>query len=145
MSGEELVMRYNMIALPFALLAAPALAQPAPQSRPIEIPSELTDPAMVERIAGMTEALSRAMLDLPIGEIEAAAEGRAATAADRRRKIRDLEPDVERKIAESGPRIRAAMQGFSAALPAITEALAEAAEKIERAAANMPQPGYPKY
>ena len=136
-------MRYTLIALPLALLAAPALAQPAPQSRPIKIPPELTDPRMSERIVGMTEALSRAMLDLPIGEIQAAAEGRAATAADRRRTIRDLEPNAERKIAESGPRIRAAMQAFSAALPAITEALSEAADKIERATANMPQPGYP--
>ena len=37
------------------------------------------------------------------------------------------------------------MQAFSAALPAIAEALSEAADKIERATANMPQPGYPKY
>lgn len=138
-------MRYTMIALPFALLAAPALAQPAPESGTIQIPSELTDPRMVERITGITEALSREMLDLPIGEIQAAAEGRAATAADRRRTIRDLEPDAERRIAESGPKIRATMKAFSDALPAITDALSEAAEKIERASANMPQPGYPKY
>ena len=142
-------MRYTMIALPFALIAAPALAQPAPQSRPIEIPSELTDPKLAEQLSRMTNAVSKALLDLPVGEIEAAVEGRPATAADRRRTVRDVaratEPEIERKLAESGPKVEAAMKAFSQALPAITEALAEAAEKIERAAANMPQPGYPKY
>ena len=127
-------MRYTLFVIPFALLAAPAAAQ-AQQPAPIQLPTELTDPRTAERIAGMT-----------VGEIEAAAEGRPVTAADRRRTIRDVaNPDVERKVAESGPKVRAAMQAFSAALPAIAEALSEAADKIERATANMPQPGYPKY
>jgi hypothetical protein len=142
-------MRYALFAIPFALLAAPAVAAQAEQPGQVRIPTELTDPRTAERIAGMTDALSKALLDLPVGEIEAAAEGRPATAADRRRTIRDVaratEPEIERKLAESGPKVRAAMQAFSAALPAITEALSEAAEKIERATANMPQPGYPKY
>ena len=137
-------MRYTLFVIPFALLAAPAAAQ-AQQPAPIQLPTELTDPRTAERIAGMTDALSKALLDLPVGEIEAAAEGRPVTAADRRRTIRDVaNPDVERKVAESGPKVRAAMQAFSAALPAIAEALSEAADKIERATANMPQPGYPR-
>lgn len=142
-------MRYNMIVLPLALFAVPALGQPNTRSEPIQMPSELTDPRMMERIARMTEALSRAMLDLPIGEIEAAVEGRPVTAADRRRTIRDVarvtDPDIERKLAESGPRVAATMKAFSDALPALTRALSEAADTIERASANMPQPGYPKY
>ena len=132
------------IALALSMVPATAAAQGQPTNR-IEVPQELTDPKVADQLGRMTQALSKAMLDLPIGEIEAAAEGRPVTPADRRRTIRDLEPDIERRVAESGPRIRSAMRAMTDALPAITEALAEAADKIERATANMPQPGYPKY
>lgn len=134
------------------LVASPAAAAPAPQREPIRVPPELTDPEFIDRIAETTEALSEAMLSLPVGELEAAAEGREITDADRRRTVRDLgklsDPDFERrvqqKIADARPQVQAAMQAFARALPAITKALSEAADRIERATANMPQPGYPR-
>jgi len=139
-------MRHFPLAIALACLASPAAAAPAPED--VRIPPELTDPKLAERLSKMSDAMTKALMDLPVGEIEAAAEGRPATDADRRRTVRDLTgpsaPDLERKIAESGPRIRAAMKAFSDALPEMTEALSKAADAMERATANMPQPGYPR-
>ena len=57
---------------------------------------------MADRLGGMMQALSKAFLNLPVGEIEAAAEGRPATQADRRQTIRDLgrkqDPNFERNL-----------------------------------------------
>jgi hypothetical protein len=135
-------------ALLIALPAVPAAAAQAPQNPQIEIPSELTDPEFIDRIAGMTEVLSKALLNLPAGEIEAVAEGRPVTDSDRRRTVRDVgqlsERDIERKIAEAGPQLRAAMQALATSLPAMTRTLSEMADQVERATANIPQPGYPR-
>jgi hypothetical protein len=135
-------------ALLIALPAVPAAAAPAPTHQQIEIPSELNDPEFIDRIAGMTEVLSKALLDLPVGEIEAAAEGRPVTDSDRRRTVRDSgqlsERDLERHISEARPRLRAAMQALVRSLPAMTKTLSEMADQVERATANIPQPGYPR-
>ena len=135
-------MRLLLIALPFAVVAAPAMAQPA---RAPELPRQLTDPAMADRMGKMAGALSRALLDLNVGEIEAAVEGRPVTQADRRRTVRDMaargDPNIERIIerqaATSGAAIQAGAKAIADALPAIMGA-------IDRATANLPQPGYPR-
>jgi len=142
-------MRLLLIALPLALVAAPAMAQPA---RAPELPSELTDPAMADKMGKMAGALSRVLLDLNVGEIEAAVEGRPATDADRRRTVRDMaargDPDIERNIerqaATSGAAIQAGVKAIAAALPAIMGAIDRATADIDRATANLPQPGYPR-
>jgi len=146
-------MRCCLSAIPLVLLAAPAAAAPPPPpQQQMQIPPELTDPRTAERIGAMSEALSKALLDLPVGEIQAAAEGRPATPADRKRTVRDIERardpnfdrDIQRQIAEVGPQVQASMQAFARSLPAITQALSNAADEIERAAANMPRPDYPR-
>jgi hypothetical protein len=139
---------FNLAILLLALGAAPVAAAPAPQHQQIEIPPELTDPQVIDRISGMTEALSKALLNMPVGEIEAAAEGRPVTDADRRRTVRDTsrisERDLEQKLAEARPQIQAAMQALATSLPAMTRALSEMADQVERATANIPRPGYPR-
>lgn len=141
-------MRQYLFAIPLLIAAVPAAAQPATQREEIRIPPELTDPKLVDRLMEMNKALAKALLDVPVGEIEAAAQGRAPTEADRRRAVRDVarlsERDIERKIAEARPQVQAAMQAFARSLPAMTRALSEAANAVERAAANVPQPGYPR-
>jgi hypothetical protein len=95
------------------------------------------------------------MLDLPVGELQAAVEGREPSAADKRRTIRDMagrDPDLERKVerqvADAVPRMQAGMKAMAASVPAMARALEQAAEQMEssidRATANMPTPGYPK-
>ena len=142
-------MRLLLIALPLTLIATPAMAQPA---RAPELPRELTDPAMADKLGKMAGALSRALLDLNVGEIEAAVEGRPVTQADRRRTVRDMaargdpniERNIERQAATSGAAIQAGAKAIADALPAIMGAIDRATADIDRATANMPQPGYPR-
>jgi hypothetical protein len=149
-------MRLCLLMVPLALTASPALAQarPAPATGPeaITIPPELTDPAMADKLGRMMQAMSKAFLNLPVGEIEAAAEGRPATRADRRRTVRELgrkddpnfERNLERDLAMTGPAIQASMKALAAALPAMMKGLSEAGRELEKATANMPSPTYPK-
>ena len=137
-----------MAAVATGLAASPVAAAEAPRAEEIRIPPELTDPRTIETLSRMTGTLSKALLDLPIGELEAAAHRRPATSADRSRTVRDAsrisEREIQQRIAEAGPQVQSAMQAFARALPAMTKALSEAADEIERATANMPQPGYPR-
>jgi hypothetical protein len=143
-------MRLFLIAIPLALSAAPALAA-APDPVP-QLPRALTDPASADKIGHAAGALSKALLDLHVGELQAAVEGRPATAADRRRTLRDVaahgDPDVERKVerraAASGAAVQAGMKAMAEALPAIINAVERAGDDIDRATANLPQPGYPR-
>jgi hypothetical protein len=143
-------MRITLALAPIALLASPVAAQ-AP-AEPIQIPPELTDPATTERVLDMLGPLSKAFMNLPIGEIEAVAAGRPVTPADRTRTIRDVagagapnfEADFQRQIAASRGTMRAASKAMVAALPAISRAMNEVRHEIERATANLPSPVYPQ-
>jgi hypothetical protein len=143
-------MRKSLILLPLLLTATPALAEPPLAA--IKVPPELTDPKMADKLARTMDGLTDALLDLKVGEIQAAAEGRKATAAERKLTIRDIErrkdPNFDRKvrrqIAEAGPKIAQGMKALSDALPAMTKALDDMSRAIDRAAANMPDPTYPK-
>ena len=149
-------MRAIHLIVPLALVASPALAQPrnAPPAAPetIAVPRELTDPAMAEKLARMMQAMSQAFLNLPVGEIEAAAEGRPVTRADRGRTIRQLgreddpnfDRNFQRDIANSKPMIEASMKALAAALPAMIKGLSEAGRELDKATANLPSPNYPK-
>lgn len=139
-------MRALMFALPLMLIAAPAAAQ----QRPVPtIPPELTDPALGQKMGRMAGALSRALMDVRVGEIQAAVEGREPTAADRRRTVRDMaggraiDRDIERQVAAAAPAMQRGMQAMASALPTMMAAMDQVAQEFERATANLPQPGYP--
>jgi hypothetical protein len=147
-------MRTGVILLPLLISATPARAQPA-AARPVEtfkIPPELTDPRTTEKLDRTMQAMTNVLLSLPVGEIEAVAEGRKPTSADRKLTIRDLgrrndpnfERNLRRQVAEAGPKVAQGMQAIGNALPSITKALDDASRAIDRAAANMPDPTYPK-
>ena len=143
-------MRLTLALLPVALLASPVAAQ-AP-AEPIQIPPELTDPATMARVGDLVGALSKAFMNMPIGDIQAAAEGRPATPADHNRTLRDVagrgdpnfEANLQRQIAQSQVTMQASIRAMAAAMPAITRAVNEAAQEIERATANLPSPTYPR-
>jgi hypothetical protein len=152
-------MRSTLLLIALAASSGPAFAQvPAarsPSAAPapaITIPPELTSPATAERLGTMMQALGRAMLNLPIGEIEAAATGRAATPADRTRTLRDVgragdpnfERNLETQLAGSKVAMQAGIKAMATALPAMSRALTEAAREMEKATANLPSPSYPK-
>ena len=141
-------MRAVLILLPALLAASPALAaQPLPA--PV-LPPVLTDPAMADQLGRAAGAVTRSLMNLPVGELEAAIEGRPATRADRARTVRDSigDPDVEQRIerqaAASGRTIQAASQALASSLPAILQAIDGAAADIERVVGNLPDPTYPR-
>jgi hypothetical protein len=149
----EVEMRVALLALPLLMAASPAVAQSAqPQQRQLQVPREFSDPAMAERLARMTEVLGKALLNLPAGELEAIAQGRQPTEADRRRTVRDtaragdpnFERDFQQQMAQSRPIIESSMKAMVTALPSIMQSLEKAGEALERATANMPSPTYPK-
>lgn len=140
-------MRALSFALPLLVIAAPASAQ----SRPVpQLPPEFTDPAMGQKLGRMAGALSRALMDVRVGEIQAAAEGRDPTGADRRRTVRDMaggrtiDRDIERQVAAAAPAMQRGMQAMARALPSMMATMDEVAAEVERATANLPQPGYPQ-
>lgn len=143
-------MRTLLVAVPLLLAGAPALAQPVPPPPPMAIRPELLDPHLTDRVVDMTQGLSNALLNLPVGDIEAAAEGRPATWADRHRTIRDVaresdpnfDRNFQREIAQTGPQLRAAHRAVVTALPQVVSDLSRAADDIDRAMQNMPRP-YP--
>lgn len=145
-------MRTSLIVLPILLFAGPALAQTTPPAPPAvqaqEMQRVLNDPAMVDRMTNVMQALSKAFLDMPVGGIEAAIEGRQPTAAERRRRVRDIEPgidrDVQAQMAQAKPMVQQSMRALSDSLPAMMSGLKQVQESLERAAANMPDPTYPK-
>ena len=149
-------MRISLALLPLSLCAAPVFAQSAPpapaEADALQIPPELADPATAERLANAMQSLSNEILDLKVGGMQAALEGREATPAERSRTVRDIarrdDPQIDRhlhqKIAEAKPMIEQSIRAMNQALPEIARSLADARKSLERAIANMPDPNYPK-
>lgn len=152
-------MRTAPALLALIVISAPLAAQPAAPAQgaansdpSAEIARRIADPAIADKLAGAMQALGKAFLDLPVGEVKAALEGRPATAADKRVTIRDLgrrdDPQFDRKfaaqLANARPMMEQSLKAMGQALPAITQSLRQAGEAVERAAANMPDPTYPR-
>jgi len=138
--------RSNLVLLPLLLCATPGLAQTIPPDR--QVPRELTDPATVDKLSNAMQALADSFLNLPVGELQAAIEGRQATSADRRKTVRSEgkvgERELRRQIAEAKPMMQQGMKQLSAALPAMMKSMEEMERVVERAATNLPDPTYPK-
>jgi flagellar hook-basal body complex protein FliE len=111
----------------------------------------LTDPATAQRLTNVMQALSNAFLNVKVGGVEAAIEGREASPRERNLTVRDMarrdDPNFDRnlqqQIAQVGPTMQSSMNALNQALPEVMQSLHEAKKSIERAAANMPDPTYP--
>ena len=146
-------MRTTFLIIPLMLSSAPALAQAAPAPpQSAEVQRVLNDPATADKLTNVMQAMSDAFLNLPAGEVQAAVEGRKATPAEKRMTVRDMarkdDPSFDRnfrqQIAQAKPMIQQSMRALSTALPAMMQGLEQASKAIERAAANMPDPTYPR-
>ena len=133
--------------MPLWALAAPAAA--APDDSGLE--QALRDPATAERIDRSLSTLTDALLDLKVGGVKAALEGRRPDPAEQALTVRDLErsegrdPEaIRRQVREAGPALAKGMNALADAIPAMTRAMGDIEKAIERAAANMPDPNYPK-
>ncbi len=118
----------------------------------MQLPPELTDPATAQKLVNVMQVISNAVLDMRVGEMQAAIEGRPATSAERNMTVRDIarrdDPDFDRhlqqQMANVGPKMQQGMKALNQALPPLMQGLAEARQALERAVANMPDPNYPK-
>jgi len=142
-------MRQLLFAIPLMIAAAPVAAQPASSSEGAQIPPELSDPAIADKLARASGTLAQALMNVPVGELQAAVEGRSPTEADRRRRVRDeIGPDGERRlmaeVATSGPRLRAMQQALVSSLPALMNVLGQVERQLEQAVSNIPDPTYPR-
>ena len=143
-------MRSGLLIVPLIVCAQQAAAQ-APAA-PQQVPPQLTDPAVTQKLANSMQALSKAFLELRVGEVQAALEGRQATPSEKRMTVRDLgrqgDPNFERnlqqQVANAKPMIDQGMKALASALPAMMQGMEQAEKAMERAAANMPDPTYPK-
>jgi hypothetical protein len=141
-------MRALLLTLPLALLPVPAAAAPA-EADAISIPPELGDPAVADKLTRALVPLSRALMNMPIGELEAILAGREPTAADRTKRLSDEigpegQKELEASIAAAGPKMQAMQKALVASLPAIMSALGDVGKQLEQATANLPDPTYPK-
>ena len=135
-------MRALILALPMLLGSAPLYAQAAP----------VIPPAAADRAANTLDAITDAVLDLRIGKLKAAIDGRPPSAAERHMTLRDIEarknPAFERKlhqqIAEARPMIRDGIERVNDAVPEVIDGLEQVSRAVERATANLPDPTYPK-
>lgn len=138
----------NLIIFPLLLCSSPAFAQRTPP----QLPPELTDPATVQRLSGAMQAISQAILNVKVGDVHAALEGRQATPQERdmtvgdlaRRKDPNFERHLQQQVAEVGPTVQRSMNAVNQALPEMMQGLSDAKKAIERAVANMPDPTYPR-
>lgn len=141
-------MRSIAIVLAASLAASPALAAEKKRAETVTLPPEVTDGRIFDQLGSMVGALSRALLSMPIGEVEAAVENRPATRADQRRTVGQATGLTERELAAEVEQGKGAMkaggQALARALPVMVEALNGVGEELERATANLPQPGYPR-
>src|SRR5436305_13461064 len=78
-------MRMKLILTPLLLCASPAFAQQPPQ-----VPPRIADPAVADRLANAAQAVSDALLNIPVGDLKAAAEERRATPDAKRVTVRVL-------------------------------------------------------
>ena len=142
-------MRVAHFALPLAALVTPTVAEAAPApEETAQIQRQLTDPKWADRLTDAMLAMSKALMNMPVGEVEAAVQGRQPTVADKRRTVESetsmSEQQLRRQIEDSRPAMEAGMKAMAAALPAIMKGFSDAQRELEKASANVPRPDYPK-
>jgi hypothetical protein len=143
-------MRKSLIILPLLLCATPAFAQEPPSA--IQLPPELTDPAAQMRLMMKLQGISNALLNIRVGDMRAALEGREATPAERnqtvgdivRRKDPNFDRDVAREVATVGPKLQRSMRAINRALPELLRDVDDAQRSLDRAVSNLPDPNYPR-
>ena len=140
-------MRKTLIVLPILLCSSPAFAQQAPV-----LPPELVNPATVHQLFGTLDQLTRALMNVRVGEAKAALEGRDANPRERNMTVGDLarrdDPNFDRhihqQIASAEPQVQRGIQSVNRALPALMQSLDDVQRAVDRAVANIPDPTYPR-
>ncbi|HEY4071346.1 MAG TPA: hypothetical protein VGM04_07305 [Sphingomicrobium sp.] len=145
-------MRSSFLLLSLTVCATPVLAQSVPPAAPAAPPALQVPPEAVDRLADSIQSLSQVFLDMKVGGVQAALEGRKASRAERDLTVRDLgrrndpnfDRNIEQQIALARPKLEQSVRALNETLPEITQDLQDARRSIERAIANLPDPNYPR-
>ena len=116
-----------------------------------ELTAKLADPKTAAMISAITVAMTDAMMDMKVGPIIAAAEGRKPSRAEKKLSVGDMarreDPRAEDKIraaaAQTGQSVQVAGAAMAVMLPKLIETFEELGEEMEEAMANLPRPDYP--
>src|SRR5438270_4402365 len=143
-------MRKILIFVPLLMCATPALAQDAPPA--FQLPRELTDAQSAMKLAAKLQGISNALMNVRVGELGAALEGREAAPRERNVTVRDLvhrqdpnfEQHMQQKVATVGPKVLQTMQTLNRTLPQVMHDVDDVQRSVERAVANLPDPTYPQ-
>lgn len=132
-------------ALPFAMLAAPALAQdsvvaPAAETEALDrMAQSLSDPVRQAQLAATLAAVTEIVLDIPLAPLVgplAEAAGEPAPRVDPDLTLRRMAPrsdGLSRSIQDNLPRAMDRMAGLSGSLAALAPALRDMADQLETA------------
>ena len=145
-------MRISLVLAMLCSCAAPAAAQAIAPSSSAERPPLQVPPETADRLADSVQSLSQAVLDMKVGGVQAALEGRKPTRAESNLTVRDLgrrsdpnfDRNIEQQIASARPKLEQSIGALNQALPEITQDLQNAQRTIERAISNLPDPNYPR-
>jgi len=145
-------MHKSLLILPLLFCASPAFAQDVPPPSAIQLPPELTDPAAQMKLAIKLQQISTALLNIRVGDMQAALEGREASPRERNETVGDIvrkkdpnfDRDVQREVATVGPKIQRSMQALNRALPEVIRSVDDAKRSLKRAVSNLPDPNYPE-
>jgi hypothetical protein len=104
------------------------------------------------KLARTMQALSTAVLNIRVGDMKAALDGREATPEERnttvgdiiRRKDPNFDRDVQHEVATVGPKVMRRMQAMKRALPEVMRDVDDAQRSLKRAVSNLPDPNYPQ-
>jgi len=105
-----------------------------------------------DQLFGTLDQLTRALMNVRVGEAKAALEGRDATPRERNMTVGDFarrdDPNFDRhihqQIASAEPQVQRGIQSMNRALPALMQSLDDVQRAVDRAVANMPDPTYPR-
>lgn len=124
-------------------LPAPALAQDLPREAAREMEAGLgellSDPTLPDRMAAMTVALAGALEAMPLGEIEAAMDGRVATPEERARTLGDtiaidreaLADQTRTAMIDNRETMQRSARSLALMLPVIAKAAATMAAVVD--------------
>src|SRR5581483_10042040 len=134
-------MHKSLLILPLLFCASPAFAQDVPPPSAIQLPPELTDPAAQMKLAIKLQQISTALLNIRVGDMQAALEGREASPRERNETVGDIvrkkdpnfDRDVQREVATVGPKIQRSMQALNRALPEVIRSVDDAKRSLKRA------------
>lgn len=145
-------MHKSLLFIPLLFCAGPAFAQDMPPPSAIQLPPALTDPAAQMKLAMKLQRISTALLNIRVGDMQAALEGREATPRERNETVGDIvrkkdpnfDRDVQREVATVGPKIQRSVQALNRALPEMIRSVDDAQRSLKRAVSNLPDPNYPE-